>query len=384
MRPVFTEPKVLRNSKGAYYIYYRYNGKVYTFRRGLNYISDEKKRKKEFDSLCKRIRLHLESGAGPVMGMEEIYNSNMTLAEAADFGLEKKKAHLAPRTYESYSTAIKYFKEASRKTRLDFYRVQDIKRVHIKNILEKAKEIRGWGAKSYNKNMGYIKSVFGELQEWDIIENSPVYKIKKLKEEETLANIPPTDKQAEEIKTKILTDFPPFWYYVVTIFHTGIRPEELLCVKIGMVDLDRQQILMPPEITKTDIYRIVPINHFLLKIFTEMNIADYPKDNYLFGSRRNFKNLHLDSTMDFMPGENRLNRSTPGTLWRKLIKVQLGIDVNLYAMKHHGANKKILAGIELDTLRELYGHTSKFMTMRYAKVVKEVYRKQIIDQSPDF
>jgi site-specific recombinase XerD len=43
-----------------------------------------------------------------------------------------------------------------------------------------------------------------------------------------------------------------------------------------------------------------------------------------------------------------------------------------------------LAGIDLDTLRELYGHTSKMMTMRYAKVVKEVYRKQILEKSPDF
>ena len=50
----------------------------------------------------------------------------------------------------------------------------------------------------------------------------------------------------------------------------------------------------------------------------------------------------------------------------------------------NGANKKILAGIELDTLRELYGHTSKLMTLRYAKIVKEVYRKQIIENSPDF
>lgn len=47
-------------------------------------------------------------------------------------------------------------------------------------------------------------------------------------------------------------------------------------------------------------------------------------------------------------------------------------------------NAKILAGMDLDALRELYGHTSKLMTVKYATIVKEVYRKQIMENSPDF
>ncbi len=88
--------------------------------------------------------------------------------------------------------------------------------------------------------------------------------------------------------------------------------------------------------------------------------------------------------MDFVPGVNKLNRETPTTLWKKLIKKGLELNINLYAMKHFGANKKIIAGLDLETLSELYGHKSKLMTVRYAKIVKEVYRKQIIEQSPDY
>jgi hypothetical protein len=40
--------------------------------------------------------------------------------------------------------------------------------------------------------------------------------------------------------------------------------------------------------------------------------------------------------------------------------------------------------MDLDALRELYGHTSKLMTTKYATVVKEVYRKQIMENSPDY
>lgn len=56
----------------------------------------------------------------------------------------------------------------------------------------------------------------------------------------------------------------------------------------------------------------------------------------------------------------------------------------MYSEKHRGANKKILAGVDLDALKELYGHTSKLTTLTYTKIVKEVNRKQIIEKSPDF
>jgi hypothetical protein len=35
----------------------------------------------------------------------------------------------------------------------------------------------------------------------------------------------------------------------------------------------------------------------------------------------------------------------------------------------------------MDSLRELYGHSSKLMTEKYAKIIKEVYRKDIMDNS---
>jgi len=56
-----------------------------------------------------------------------------------------------------------------------------------------------------------------------------------------------------------------FLYFNSVIFHTGIRPEEILQIKIEMISLDNREIILPPEITKTGIYRIVPINDFLFK-----------------------------------------------------------------------------------------------------------------------
>ena len=87
---------------------------------------------------------------------------------------------------------------------------------------------------------------------------------------------------------------------------------------------------------------------------------------------------------DFVPSPNPVVRKTASIRWEEIVKDGLGIKMNLYAMKHYGADKKILAGMNMDSLRELYGHSSKLMTEKYAKIIKEVYRKDILDNSPDF
>jgi integrase len=297
--------------------------------------------------------------------------------------LEKKKT-LADKTKIDYSCTVKFTKQAIHSLHFDHLAVIETKRIHIKLILDKIKETRNWSNKSFNKNLGYLKAILSELMQWDIIETNPAHGIRSLKVGEINANPPATDEEVVKIKEKILSDFPNFYVYIISIFHTGIRPDELLHIQLKMVDLNKNQIILPSEITKTDIERIVPVNPFLKAYIEEMNISNLDPEFYLFGSKREFSNRGLKKDLDFIPGPKRLNRDCASKLWRKLIKIDLGIDKTMYSLKHLGANKKILAGVELDALRELYGHTSKMMTLRYAKVVKEVNRKKILEKSPDF
>jgi integrase len=151
-----------------------------------------------------------------------------------------------------------------------------------------------------------------------------------------------------------------------------------------MVDLENSEIVLPPEITKPKRKRIVPINQHLMVHYKNMNFEHLPKEYYLFGSFREPGKGNIGKYKDFISGPTHINRDTATKRWEKIVKKGLGIQMNMYALKHHGANMKILAGLELDSLRELYGHTSKLMTEKYAKVVKEVHRKNILENSPAF
>lgn len=149
-----------------------------------------------------------------------------------------------------------------------------------------------------------------------------------------------------------------------------------------MIDLKQRVIVLPAESTKTNKDRIVPIDNNILNILQYKNLQH--RDYYLFGSFRIPKMGNIGKHEDFIIAPTKIKRDTATKRWNKLIKKGLGIDVNMYSLKHLGANKKIQAGINLDALRHLYGHKSKLMTERYAKEVKEVYRNEIINKSPEF
>lgn len=386
MKSIYTIPKLVKydDLSKPWFVFFRYSGKLFRYKYGINYITNLKKREEEANIICDALLQKLKEGWNPSIPETIDTRSDLTLIAALNFALEKKLQTLAKKTKIDYSCTVKFATKAINTLKLGPLLIAETKRIHIKLILEKIKEQRSWSNKSYNKNLGYLKAILSELMQWDIIENNPAHGIKSLKVGEIIANTPATDEELVRIKDKIRSEFPSFLVYLSCIFHTGIRPDELLHVQLKMIKLDNNQIILPAEITKTNINRIVPLNPFLKSDLQEMILENYSDEMYLFGSRREHQNRGLKKDLDFIPGPKRLNRDAASKLWRQLIKIELGIDVNMYSFKHLGANKKILAGVELDALRELYGHTSQMMTLRYAKVVKEVNRNQIMEKSPDF
>lgn len=387
MKSIFTIPKIVKydDLSKPWFIFFRYNGVLIRKKYGINYINDYKKRLIEANLIRDALHQKLIEKWNPLLSDLNLnFGQDMTISEALKFSMEKK-TELSQNTIDHYNLTVKWTIAAVEKLNLHNALVCDIKRPHIKIIMETIKKSRKWSNKAYNKNLGYLRAIFSELIEWNIIEHNPASKIKSLKVPKTNANIPATDEQSKIIKEFLEREWFNFYVFIITIFHTGIRPEEILQMKISMIDFKNLQINLPPEITKTDIYRIVPLNKYFIEYLKRLNLDQYPKDYFIFGTLRGEKrNRGISQLTDFVPGPDNLHSDTAGKLWRKLVKIGLKIDVNMYSMKHLGADKKILAGVELDALKELYGHTSKLTTLTYAKVVKEVNRKQIMEFSPDF
>lgn len=385
MKSIFTKPKVCKAANGVWYVYFRYNGQLKKFKKGINYIQDLAKREIEAEALVKALHLKLKTGWNPNTPELDFTQPSYTFLQALQFAFDKKKPNLAPKTISDYNCTVNFITDATIQLGLKAMPINEIKRTHIKLILERASKNRSWTNKAYNKHLNHLKAVLSELIQWDVIDFNPAHKILNLPVEETDANIPATLKQHKIIKETLEKYHPNYHQFIKTEYHTGMRPKEILQIQISMINMFKQEIILQPKNTKgKKRKRIVPINNHLLKDFLNMNLEIYPPNFYLFGSHRVPGAGNIGKHEDFIPGPTPIKRDTATRRWQTIVKKGLGIEVNQYSEKHRGADAKILAGMPMDALRELYGHTSKLTTEIYAKAVREVYRKQIMENSPDY
>jgi len=380
MKVVYTIPKLKHydDLSKTWYVWFRYNGQLIKKTADINRIQDLDSRMKAGEFLASKMLQMLRKGWNPKMP-DVAEGSNMTLHESLDFALEKKKPNLARKSYYDYSCTVRFIKKGIKRLRYEPLMMADVKMVHIKTILEELRNSEGWSNKAYNKHLRYLQSILSELIQWYIIPFNPAHKIRPMKVMKATANIPPTNEQLQVIKKQITSKLPEYWDLVLVIFHTGIRPGEITKIQIKHIDLATRSFILPPENTKTAQERVVPINQHLWEVIEPR--LDHPKDFYLFGTFAPCNGFKMNFA-HFIPGPNKVRSNFVSETWRVLVKVGLGYDVTLYSMKKAGANAKILAGMSVRALKEIFGHNSELTTEIYITNTKEMLRKEILEKSP--
>lgn len=386
LKPIFTKTKIVKydDLNKQWFVYFRYDKKQFRYKNGINYYKTYKERLQEAKALCCVLDEKLRAGWDPINNtLEEEtpkQSEQKTMYDALLFALDKKQNNICKMTYNNYRCTVQFVLKKMKQLKLNQFLATDFKRVHFFNILTEIQKERNWEGKAFNKHLGYLKAVVSELIQWEIIETNPCFHIKLQKTTQNNANIPATESEMQSIKKHLELVFPNYFTFISVIYHTGIRPVEILRLKCGMINLDRKEITIPANLTKTNKERVVPINVFLLEKLKHFNLNN--NDYFVFGTNKKTGGK-IDKDNYFCPNPYPIKRDTPTKLWYQLVKKELGINANQYSMKHKGANDKIIDGMDLDALRHLYGHGSKLMTERYGKIIKEVYKNEIMSKSRD-
>lgn len=415
----FTSPVVCSTNPLDWYIFFRFyhNGKWHELkkREGLNRIKNIRVRRKEAELLAEARLIWLQSGWNPILDPKfQLRNvttedglRSMPFNKAMDFALSKKD--LASKSMLDYRNQLEHVKAVAQKLGISILPVSKITRLHIMELLSRLKDERQMSNHNYNKYRDTIRSMFTTLETWLAVDFNPATKIENLRTTESNKYASLDEEEKAAITELLFKHHYRFFVYIQVLYHTGIRPKEILALRISDVNLSRQVITIVPDLkrenSKTKSVRIVPLSDQLLPFLSELELDKFPKDYYVFGSpfesgkgNRGAGSEKWASKEDkkvcgvqgakrriyFVPSPNKIKRDTVTKLWKELIIDGLGINKHLYALKHTGADDKILAGIDLDALRDMYGHRSKYMTETYARKVKEVYAVQIRAKSPAF
>jgi site-specific recombinase XerD len=140
---------------------------------------------------------------------------------------------------------------------------------------------------------------------------------------------------------------------VLLSINTGLRRGELFHLIWEMVNLSEGSLILSGEITKNKHSRFIPLNDEAYKVLAQLHKKAVTKEGLVFPSKNN---------QPF----NHVKRS-----WGSLLKKANITQFRWHDLRHHFASKLVMAGVDLNTVRELLGHSDIAMTLRYAHLAPE-------------
>lgn len=253
------------------------------------------------------------------------------------------------------------------------------------NIEKWRAERRKSGSKpaTINRNIAALKSMLSKAVEWEVIEHSPLAKLKPLKvdaigkvrylntpEEQRLRQaldareqrmrearkshsaflvarggepLPeiPTNQFADHLKPMVLLSM-----------NTGLRRGELFALTWENVNLSKATLTVVGETAKSGRTRHVPLNKEALETLKKWRVG-------------------LKTSGLVFPSRDGNQRDNVKKAWQGLLVDAKIKDFRWHDLRHHFASALVMHGVDLNTVRELLGHASLDMTLRYAHLAPE-------------
>ncbi|TXL63878.1 site-specific integrase [Zeimonas arvi] len=143
---------------------------------------------------------------------------------------------------------------------------------------------------------------------------------------------------------------PDYLRRLVTLaLHTGMRRGEMFKLRWSEVSIERGDLRVLGDTAKTGEGRVIPLNAQALAVLRELREEKAPTQTLVF--------VNPDTDDAF----TTLKRS-----WASLVNRAKVADFTLHDCRHDFASRLVQAGVPLEVVRDLLGHSSITLTERYA------------------
>jgi integrase len=217
-----------------WYVYFRFNGKLYKFYKGINQFESISDRRKVGKAMIEAYTIMLSRGWSPEESKYLNKQTNLpTLEQALQNALDHKKNTLKESTYNQYQTAYNRFMVWCRNNLIAGQQVDLFQRKKFAQYLNYLSE-DGNNATSINNNKRAISALFSKLVSDFIIETNPVAGI-KTQTSQPLKNRPFTAQQLEKVIKTCKADDPYLLDFIKFIIYGMLRPREVIRLKRGSI-----------------------------------------------------------------------------------------------------------------------------------------------------
>tara|TARA_X000000950_G_C13653932_1_gene552904 strand:- start:197 stop:811 length:615 start_codon:yes stop_codon:yes gene_type:complete len=159
---------------------------------------------------------------------------------------------------------------------------------------------------------------------------------------------------------------------VLIAMNTGLRKGELLSLRWENVDLVNNFLTITGSKAKSDKARFVPLNQTAKNTFAKWlaDVQQHSAEND-YSEKTISRNKVAKANGYVFEGENGNHLLDFKKAWGKLLDEASISNFRFHDLRHHFASKLVMAGVDLNTVRELLGHGSLDMTLRYAHLAPE-------------
>jgi site-specific recombinase XerD len=302
----------------------------------------------------------------------------------ADWAKSSQKAHA--QNLNRLKTAFK----ALLKKPLDKITALDVERWRAKEVE------RGLSNQTINRDIASIKACFNRAVDWGILPANPLAKVRKARVDDCLkvrylseaeeARLRTAIEEREErrraerdtanrwraergyvllpsLRDAVFTDHvKPL---ILLSINTGCRRGELFDLAWANVNLDRRILTVTGATAKSRRTRHIPLNREATSVLLNWRAQSEDTSGLVFVNEQ---------------GE-RFDRANSS--WRRLLKDAQITEFRWHDMRHHFASRLAMGGVDLNTIRELLGHSDYTMTLRYAHLAPEFKLKavEVLDEA---
>lgn len=315
-------------------------------------------RKAAVSIFLKEMKKALEDGYNPITGqyvyldIYEAQNDDVGLCKALKLAYENKQ--MAEPTKIDIRSVLKYFNKSAIALGIDKKDVKEVKRSDVKAVLNNIYLInKNFTDKRYNKYIRYLSGLFSDLEEFEIIDFNPMIRMKPKKTTQKL-KVVLNDHERIKIRKHLKHKHFDFWVFINIYFHAGCRLIEICRLKVSDVDLTNQTFVVLVKKGRNYTEKIYPIKNIALKYWIHLLDGRFESSDYIFQS-------------NYLPGPKKMDRSTPTNKWKRVVKDELNIKVDLSSLRHLNLDE-ITMKRSLSAAAVAGGHTSTIMVQKHYAV----------------
>lgn len=385
--------------KITYYLFYRHNGKQVNYKLGIHgEVTPSQARdlaKGKAGEVANGVDVQaVKKNARTETKLARLTKLEIFLDEKYLPWLKTRNAKTAERTVKTIKTGFPNLLDKQLST------------INAWTIEKWRNKKRRTGAKpaTINSYVNPLKGAMSRAVEWGLLNSHDLNKVKalrtdnavvryldKMEETELLDTLQKRDKRIKHERENanlfrqqrnypLLLELKDCNYadhlepVVIIAMNTGLRKGELLSLRWGNVNLVNDYLTISGSDAKSGKARHIPLNQnskqALVKWQSDLKQAKALTIALANSEAKAGKESAIASSYVF-EGDNGNHLADIKKAWGNLLEEAGIAKFRFHDLRHHFASKLVMAGVDLNTVRELLGHSNLDMTLRYAHLAPE-------------